>query len=155
MRNYFATIACKYMCLLPKSVIKKKLLLIIKNNIVIRIVGKVSQFIDASMNRTTPTMYACLCVCTVHACRRTCMRVTVFVWVYADMRVCKCANVCMHLRMCVSVHLWVYSVYDYTTRSYMYANNGMPNTVIISLVINSSLPSSPKQCAIYTGQLFW
>ena len=30
---------------------------IVKNNIAIRIAGKVSRYIDASMNRATPTLY--------------------------------------------------------------------------------------------------
>ena len=34
---------------------------IVKNNIAIRIVGKVSRYIDASMNRATPTVGA-LCI---------------------------------------------------------------------------------------------
>ena len=34
---------------------KKKKIVIVKNNIAIRIAGKVSRYIDASMNRATPT----------------------------------------------------------------------------------------------------
>ena len=34
---------------------KKKKIAIVKNNIAIRIAGKVSRYIDASMNRATPT----------------------------------------------------------------------------------------------------
>ena len=36
--------------------IKKKKIMIVKNNIAIRIAGKVSRYIDASMNRATPTI---------------------------------------------------------------------------------------------------
>ena len=36
--------------------IKKKKIVIIKNNIAIRIAGKVSRYIDASMNRATPNI---------------------------------------------------------------------------------------------------
>ena len=36
---------------------KKKKIVIVKNNIAIRIAGKVSRYIDASMNRATPTKY--------------------------------------------------------------------------------------------------
>ena len=35
---------------------KKKKIAIIKNNIAIRIAGKVSRYIDASMNRATPNV---------------------------------------------------------------------------------------------------
>ena len=35
---------------------KKKKIVIVKNNIAIRIAGKVSRYIDASMNRATPTV---------------------------------------------------------------------------------------------------
>ena len=34
---------------------KKKKIVIVKNNIAIRIAGKVSRYIDASMNRATPS----------------------------------------------------------------------------------------------------
>ena len=58
LRNYFAKIACKYyyVSFLPKwksLYEKKKKKVIIKNNIAIRIAGKVSRYIDASMNRAT------------------------------------------------------------------------------------------------------
>ena len=36
---------------------KKKKIVIIKNNIAIRIAGKVSRYIDASMNHATPTIF--------------------------------------------------------------------------------------------------
>ena len=36
---------------------KKKKIAIVKNNIAIRIAGKVSRYIDASMNRATPTIW--------------------------------------------------------------------------------------------------
>ena len=39
---------------------KKKKIVIIKNNIAIRIAGKVSRYIDASMNRATPSVGNCL-----------------------------------------------------------------------------------------------
>ena len=34
---------------------KKKKIVIVKNNIAIRIAGKVSRYVDASMNRATPS----------------------------------------------------------------------------------------------------
>ena len=37
---------------------KKKKIVIVKNNIAIRIAGKVSRYIDASMNRATPSQFA-------------------------------------------------------------------------------------------------
>ena len=37
-----------------KKKLKKKKIVVVKNNIVIRIAGKVSRYIDASMNRATP-----------------------------------------------------------------------------------------------------
>ena len=37
----------------------KNKIVIIKNNITIRIAGKVSRYIDASMNRATPTSSKC------------------------------------------------------------------------------------------------
>ena len=37
-----------------KNTQKKKIIVIVKNNIAIRIAGKVSRYIDASMNRATP-----------------------------------------------------------------------------------------------------
>ena len=37
-----------------KNTPKKKKIVIVKNNIAIRIAGKVSRYIDASMNRATP-----------------------------------------------------------------------------------------------------
>ena len=39
-----------------KKIIKKKKIAIVKNNIAIRIAGKVSRYIDASMNRATPSI---------------------------------------------------------------------------------------------------
>ena len=36
---------------------KKKKIAVVKNNIAIRIAGKVSRYIDASMNRATATRY--------------------------------------------------------------------------------------------------
>ena len=36
---------------------KKKKIVIVKNNIAIRIAGKVSRYIDALMNRATPTTH--------------------------------------------------------------------------------------------------
>ena len=63
LRNYFAKIACRYyyVSFLPKwkSMWKKKKIkiVIVKNNIAIHIAGKVSRYIDASMNRATPTCY--------------------------------------------------------------------------------------------------
>ena len=38
-----------------KKIKKNKKIVIVKNNIAIRIAGKVSRYIDASMNRATPT----------------------------------------------------------------------------------------------------
>ena len=38
---------------------KKKKIVIVKNNIAIRIAGKVSRYIDASMNRATPNNLSC------------------------------------------------------------------------------------------------
>ena len=61
LRNYFAKIACRYyyVSFLPKSKSlwkkkKSKKIVIVKNNIAIRIAGKVSRYIDASMNRANP-----------------------------------------------------------------------------------------------------
>ena len=47
-----------YVYFLPelKSLWRKKKNVIVKNNIAIRIAGKVSRYIDASMNRTTPRL---------------------------------------------------------------------------------------------------
>ena len=39
-----------------KIVVGKKKIAIVKNNIAIRIAGKVSRYIDASMNRATPSI---------------------------------------------------------------------------------------------------
>ena len=41
-------------CKKKKIVMEKKIIVIIKNNIAIRIAGKVSRYIDASMNRAAP-----------------------------------------------------------------------------------------------------
>ena len=41
--------------IVAKKKIKKKKIAIVKNNIAIRIAGKVSRYIDASMNRATPS----------------------------------------------------------------------------------------------------
>ena len=38
-----------------KTKLEKKKLTLVNNNIAIRIAGKVAQYIDASMNRTTPS----------------------------------------------------------------------------------------------------
>ena len=64
LRNYFAKIAYRYyyVSFLPKWKslwIKRrtKKMAIVTNNIEIRIAGKVSRYIDASMNRATPTIY--------------------------------------------------------------------------------------------------
>ena len=65
LRNYSAKIACRYYYVsfvpkrksLYKNKIKKKIKnVIIKNNIAIRIAGKVSRYIDASMNRAIPSV---------------------------------------------------------------------------------------------------
>ena len=42
-----------------KKIKKKKKIAIVKNNIAIRIAGKVSRYIDASMNRATPDDHQC------------------------------------------------------------------------------------------------
>ena len=60
LRNYFAKIACRYyfVYFLYNKINKTKkikIIVIIKNNIAIRIAGKVSRYIAASMNRATPT----------------------------------------------------------------------------------------------------
>ena len=51
---------------------KKKKIVIVKNNIAIRIAGKVSRYIDASMNRATPSVGHVMCAwhkCTRQLCR--------------------------------------------------------------------------------------
>ena len=57
LRNYFAKVICRYYYMyifcLNENYCKKNW--IINNNIAIRIAGKVSRYIDASMNRATPT----------------------------------------------------------------------------------------------------
>ena len=42
--------------IVAKKNLKKKKIVIVKNNIAIRIAGKVSRYIDASMNRATPRL---------------------------------------------------------------------------------------------------
>ena len=53
------------------KIIAEKKIVIVKNNIAIRIAGKVSQYIDASMNRATPTINICDVNynCAVHSMR--------------------------------------------------------------------------------------
>ena len=57
-----------------KNKIKIKIV-IVKNNIAIRVAGKVSRYIDASMNRATPNCYLVKCMPTlvdVHFVARKC-----------------------------------------------------------------------------------
>ena len=60
LRNYLqkshVDIIMSLFCLNENHCGKKKKIVIVKNNIAIRIAGKVSRYIDASMNRATPSV---------------------------------------------------------------------------------------------------
>ena len=75
LKNYFAKIACSYyyVSFLPNHCGEKNQtkIVIVKNNIAIRIAGKVSRYIDASMNRATPNVYHNYCFAFDATCNRS------------------------------------------------------------------------------------